>query len=260
MGRRLGQHFLFDPAILDRIVDAIEPGPNDRVIEIGPGRGTLTRRLAGRVAAVVAIERDAALAAALQAESIAGCTVVAADALEADWHTLLSAAPAGPCKVVGNVPYAISTPLIEKALHAFSSAVVVFLVQREVGERLAARPGSKAYGALSVGVQVTAAVERLFPVRAGSFRPPPRVESVVVRLRPRADPLVAPADRARFRAFVNALFGQRRRQLVRGLRTVWSVPPEEAVRILDGAGIDPTVRPEVLTPQEFVKLLAFEPR
>lgn len=256
MGRRLGQHFLFDPAILDRIVAALDPEPHDWVLEIGPGRGPLTRRLVHRVARVICIERDVALAEALRAEDIPGVEVRTADALDVDWTTLAER----PLKVVGNVPYAITTPLVDRALRPPMPPVVVFLVQREVGDRLAAEPRTKAYGALTVGVQTVARVERLFAVRAGSFRPPPKVESVVIRMTPREDPPLAPEDRARFRRFVNALFAQRRKQLVGTLRRTWGLTAAEAEAILVGLDLDPRNRPEVLTPHEFVRLFQAVPR
>ncbi len=255
MGRRLGQHFLFDPAILDRIVLALDPQPHDHVIEIGPGKGTLTQRLAPFVASVVAIERDASLAAALDHKGIERCRVVSADALEVDWYAAWSPPAArSSYKVAGNIPYAITTPLIDKALNAPLPAVIVFLMQKEVGERLEAAPGSKTYGALSVGVQTVAAVERLFTVRAGSFRPPPKVDSVVVRLTPLTKSLIGPDERAPLRRFVAALFGERRKQLIRALRIVTGLDPEKLRGLLDQVDLDPRARPEVLTPQEFVDL------
>jgi len=261
VGRRLGQHFLFDPAILDRIVDAVDPHPDDRVVEIGPGKGTLTQRLAPRVGSVVAIERDGALAEELRATAPANCRVIHGDALAMDWHARLPDPESGtPYKVAGNIPYAITTPLIDKALTEPLPASITFLVQREVAERVGAAPDSKAYGALSVGVQAVASVERLFAVRAGSFRPPPKVDSVVVRLTPRTDPLTTAGEREPFRRFVTGLFGQRRRQLARALRTVTGLPPSDIAEVLGSLGVDPAVRSEVLTPQEFVDLFRVLPR
>ncbi len=258
MGRRLGQHFLFDPAILDRIVDALHPDPEDFVVEIGAGRGTLTRRLAPRVGSVLTIERDARLASALRDELADNCTVMAADALEVEWAA--GRDPAMPYKVVGNIPYAITTPLIDKALDPAPPDLIVFLLQREVGDRLGASPGTKTYGGLTVGVQTAAAVERLFVVRPGSFRPPPKVDSVVVRLAPLAEPVVASIDRPAFRRFVAGLFGQRRRQLTRALRTVSGLSADEVHGLLEQLGLDAAARPEVLTPHEFAALFGAVPR
>ncbi len=258
MGRRLGQHFLFDPAILDRIVDALEPSDQDIVIEIGPGLGTLTERLAGRVRRVIAIEKDRELAKKLR-ETLAplpgNVSVVEGDALEMDWHGLVAEATVpGGYKVTGNIPYAITTPLIEKALTPPLPGVVVFLVQREVAERVAAEPGSKAYGGLSVGVQAVARTERLFMVRAGAFKPPPKVDSAVVRLTPLPDPLVAPREHAEFRRFVTALFGRRRKQLGGAIRGVTGRERADVEAELVRLGIEPTVRGETLPPADFVRL------
>lgn len=255
MGRRLGQHFLHDPAILDRIVDALDPSFNDQVVEIGPGKGTLTGRLAARVGSVVAIERDEWLAAKLQATAPENCRIVLGDALEIDWHAYLThPAEEASYKVVGNIPYSITTPLIDKALAEPLPSVITFLVQKEVGERLEAAPGSKTYGALSVGVQSVVSVERLLAVRPGSFRPPPKVDSVVVRLKPLADPLTVSGERGPFRRFVTGLFGQRRKQLARALRTVTGKATGDISRVLDELGMDRETRAEVLTPEEFVDL------
>ena len=259
MGRRLGQHFLFDPAILDRIVEALAPDAQDYVVEIGAGKGTLTARLAPRVRSVLAIERDRALAKELEEAAIPRCDVLAADALEVDWLSRRDPAHHSDAyKVVGNIPYSITTPLIDKALSgpppAPAPAAVVFLLQREVGDRLVALPGSKTYGALSVGVQAASHVERLFTVKPGSFRPPPKVDSVVVRMVPKEDPLIDHSERAPFRSFVTALFGQRRKQLGRALRTASGGSRDEVGQWLENLGIDAEVRPEVLTPHDFVTL------
>jgi 16S rRNA (adenine1518-N6/adenine1519-N6)-dimethyltransferase len=262
VGRRLGQHFLTDPGILDRIVEALDPSQSDVVIEIGAGKGTLTRRLASRVGTVIAIEKDPKLAAALRGSGRGergtvlpgNIVVVEGDALGADWHALLTEPTVPPFKVVGNIPYYITTPLIEKALTPPMPVVVVFLVQREVADRLTATPGSKAYGALTAGVQVTARAERLFVVKAGAFRPPPRVDSAVVRLTPLAHPVVRPEEHSGFRGFVTALFGARRKQIGRGLRVVTSAPKDQVDRVLGETGLAGDQRPEVLSPQELVRL------
>lgn len=265
MGRRLGQHFLFDPAILDRIVDALEPSDQDIVIEIGPGLGTLMERLAARVRRVIAIEKDRELAKKLRetlAPLLGNVSVVEGDALEIDWHGLVAEATVPPSpfplpgsyKVTGNIPYAITSPLIEKALTPPLPGVVVFLVQREVADRVAAEPGSKAYGGLSVGVQAVARTERLFMVRAGAFKPPPKVDSAVVRLTPLPDPLVAPREHAEFRRFVTALFGRRRKQLGGAIRGVTGRERADVEAELVRLGIEPTVRGETLPPADFVRL------
>lgn len=263
MPRRLGQHFLRDAAILDRIVQALEPEPEDVVLEIGPGEGTLTRRLAPRVGHVVAIERDARLAERLRGAGSgerypplpANVSVIAGDARSLDWHRAVPLpAPRSPFKVIGNIPYYITSPLLEKALTPPLPAVVVFLVQQEVADRVVALPGSKTYGALSVGIQAVARAERLFTVRAGAFVPAPKVDSAVLRLRPRPDPCVGEDERAGFRAFVVGLFGQRRKQLGRSLRDIAGLAGSEVVAACQTAGVAPAARPETLSVAEMADL------
>lgn len=248
MGRRLGQHFLFDPGILGRIADAAGLSGADTVLEIGPGRGTLTRELARRAGTVVAIEADRALAAALAAAPPApNVTVIAGDALEVPWP---------PADVIaGNIPYQITSPLIERALTPPRPRAIVFLVQREVADRLAAAPGSRAYGALTAGVALVAGVERLFAVRAGAFRPPPRVESAVVRLTPRPAPLArTPAEEAAARRLIRSAFQRRRQQLQRTIREVYGLDATDVGRVLSALDIAPETRAEALSPEQFVAL------
>jgi 16S rRNA (adenine1518-N6/adenine1519-N6)-dimethyltransferase len=248
VGARLGQHFLFDPGILRRIAGAAVASPGDTVLEIGPGRGTLTRELAALAAHVTAIEADRRLAAALAAAPPAGnVTVVAGDALEVPWPRVTV--------VCGNIPYQITSPLLDRALRPPRAARIVFLVQAEVAERLAARPGTRAWGALTAGVRLVADVERLFTVPAGAFRPPPRVRSALVRLVPLAAPLVASEEEERrTRSMIQAAFQRRRQQLVRTLREAWGVERAEAVRLLGAAGVAPEARVEVLEPARLVAL------
>jgi 16S rRNA (adenine1518-N6/adenine1519-N6)-dimethyltransferase len=233
--RRLGQHFLSDPRILGRIADALDPVPGETVLEIGPGKGSLTRVLLARALKVVAIEKDRKLA-----EGLAGVDVICGDALRVEW-------PRG-VKVIGNIPYYITSPLIEKALSPPPRKCVVFLVQAEVADRLAAPPGGKTYGALSVGVQAVCRVEKLFEVAPGAFKPPPKVRSAVVRLTPLGAPLITAEEVGPFRVFVTACFSKRRKQLknaVPGLNAA-------AIRAL---GFDPEVRAERLAPEAFVRLM-----
>jgi len=260
---RLGQHFLRDPAILDRIVDALEPRPDDIVLEIGPGEGTLTSRLAPRVGRVVAIEKDRRLVDKLRGVGSGewfppvpgNVTVLEGDALDLNWHQTFHVSRfTFHAKIIGNIPYQITSPLIEKALEPPLPAVIVFLVQKEVADRVTAAPGSKAYGALSVGVQSVARAERLFTVKAGAFSPPPKVDSAVLRLTPLTEPLVSEAERVPFRAFVVGLFGQRRKQLGRSLRDVASLDRETAARAIQASGLDPGARVEAVAPAVLVRL------
>jgi len=257
--KRLGQHFLTDPRILGRIADAVEASRTDTVLEIGPGPGGLTAALAARAGRLVAIEKDRGLVPALR-ERVPTATIVEADALEADWHRLAGVPPDAPTPVAGyivagNIPYNLTSPLVEKALEPPSPARIVFLVQREVAERVAARPGSETYGALSVGVQAVAAVELLFRVPAGAFAPRPRVDSAVLRLRPLAAPAVSVARRHVFRRLVVGMFGFRRKQLLRGLRELTGWDAEVAWAALAQAGLAADVRPETLGVREFAALL-----
>jgi 16S rRNA (adenine1518-N6/adenine1519-N6)-dimethyltransferase len=248
--RRLGQHFLTDPRILQRIADALGPTAADTVLEIGPGPGGLTEVLARSAARLVAIEKDADLVPALRAR-VPTASIVEADALEADWHAL-----AGPeFLVAGNIPYNITSPLIDKALAPPRPRRIVFLVQKEVADRVGAAPGSEAYGALSVGVQAVARAERLFSVPAGAFHPRPRIDSAVLRLTPLAAPIVTDAEVQRLRRLVVGLFGFRRKQLGRGLRELTDWDPGRVEGTLTAAGIGVSARPETVPPAGFAALL-----
>lgn len=247
--KRLGQHFLRDARILARIADALEAGAGDTVVEIGPGPGGLTAELAARAGRVVAIEKDRDLARVLVGR-FPNVEVTEGDALALDWRALAG----GPFLAAGNIPYNITSPLIDKALVPPRPARVVFLVQREVADRLAGAPGSADYGALTVGVQAVARVERLFRVPAGAFFPPPRVDSAVVRFTPLTRPLVGDAQVPAFRRTVVGLFGFRRKQLVRAVRELTGWDAARAGQALVAAAVDPVLRPEALAPAGFVAL------
>lgn len=247
--RSLGQHFLFDPRILARIAAALGHRPDETVLEIGPGRGSLTRQLLKQGARVVAIEKDRELLPVLERE-VPEALVLEGDALELDWRAVAG----GRFVVIGNIPYNITSPLIDKALTPPRPRVVVFLVQKEVAERVAAKPGGAEYGALSVGVQAVAQVERLFNVTAGAFSPPPKVDSAVLRLTPLEQPLIPDRDVAGFRRMVVGLFGFRRKQLLRGVRELTGLPVEVARIRLARAGLVETARPQELSLAEFVRL------
>ncbi|HEU4829321.1 MAG TPA: 16S rRNA (adenine(1518)-N(6)/adenine(1519)-N(6))-dimethyltransferase RsmA [Gemmatimonadales bacterium] len=251
--RRLGQHFLFDPRLLARIAEATLAGPGDTVLEIGPGPGGLTAALAARAGRVVAIEKDPDVLPGLKSRA-PDAVILEADALDADWHAVAGHPDPARYIVAGNIPYNITSPLIDKALEPPLPARIVFLVQKEVAERIASGPGSADYGALSVGVQSAARVEKLFNIPAGAFKPPPKVDSAVIRLTPLDIPLVPEAARISFRRFVVALFGLRRKQLQRGLREVTGQPVEAVVALLGSMGIAPTARAETLTPAQIAEL------
>jgi 16S rRNA (adenine1518-N6/adenine1519-N6)-dimethyltransferase len=250
--KSLGQHFLNDRNILGRIVDALELTGTETVVEIGPGRGSLTELLVPRAKRLALIEYDRALAARLRETYLANPNV---RVIQADVLTVpLGDAAGSTYSVVGNVPYYITTPIIFHTLERPRAERAVFLVQREVADRMAASAGTPEYGALSVNVQSVARVEALFRVAPGSFHPPPQVESSVVRLMPRSDPVVAPEDEAELRAFVQAAFGMRRKQIRRILREVASLSVAHAEAALDEAQIDGDARPETLTPADFARL------
>jgi 16S rRNA (adenine1518-N6/adenine1519-N6)-dimethyltransferase len=202
---------------------------------------------------VIAIEKDRALAEQLRARyAVSGTrddlTVVSGDALALDWHRLPAhRSPLTAHKIIGNIPYYITSPLIDKALTPPLPQRIVFLVQHEVAERIASPPGGKTYGALSIGVQAVCRVEKLFTVAPGAFRPPPKVRSSVVRLTPLPQPLIMPREITPFRAFVTACFSKRRKQLKN------AVPGRTAAE-LERLGFDPSVRPERLAPDAFVRL------
>jgi 16S rRNA (adenine1518-N6/adenine1519-N6)-dimethyltransferase len=252
--KSLGQHFLTDRAILGRIAGALGATGRETIVEVGPGRGALTEHLIPLAARLVAIEYDRALAARLRERygREPRVEVVEADVLETP---LGAVAKTDDFLLVGNVPYYITTPILFHALRPPRARRAVFLVQKEVADRLVAAPGSTEYGALSVNVQALARVGRLFNVPAGAFHPPPRVESAVVRVEPRPDPVVAPAEEEAFRGFVQGAFGFRRKQMRRVVRSLCDADPNEAERMLTAAAIDPTARPETLTPTQFAALM-----
>lgn len=249
--KRLGQHFLSDRRILERIVDALQLTGDETVIEVGPGRGSLTELLLARARRVVAIELDRALAALLRERTGPGnLTVIEGDVLRTD----LGAVADGPYLLAGNVPYYITTPILFHALRPPRPDRAVYLVQREVAERIVSPPGTKEYGALSVNVQSVAHAEILFRVPPGAFSPPPKVDSAVIRVTPRAHPVIPSADEDRYRAFVQEAFGLRRKQMRRVLRTMRGLSAEAADRALEEAGIDPQARPETLSPEDFARV------
>jgi 16S rRNA (adenine1518-N6/adenine1519-N6)-dimethyltransferase len=251
--KNLGQHFLNDPRILQRIVDALELEGHETVVEIGPGRGSLTAVLAPVARRLVLIEYDRMLASRLREKYAANerVTIVEADVLTVN----LGEVAGGPFVLVGNVPYYITTPILFHALQPPRPERAVYLVQREVADRIVAPPASDDYGALSVNVQGFAIPKKLFRVAPGSFEPPPKVESAVIRIDPRPDPVVAQPLEEKFRRFVQDAFGMRRKQMRRVLRSIWNLDAEQADGLLARAAIDPVARPETLSPGDFARLL-----
>jgi 16S rRNA (adenine1518-N6/adenine1519-N6)-dimethyltransferase len=249
--KRFGQHFLHDPGIIRRIIDAIAPAIGERIVEIGPGRGALTFGLLKRAQSLDVIEIDRDLAQQLRADVNAGSRlrIHVEDVLGTDFLALR--AGGGPLRVVGNLPYNISTPLL---FHLLSQRAAIadmhFTLQREVVDRMAALPGSKDYGRLTVMLAAYAETERLFDVGPGAFHPPPKVWSAVVRLRPSLEPRFDIGNDGALRAVVTAAFSHRRKTLRNSLKGV--LDPQS----IESCGIDPQLRPETLAPAQFGLLAA----
>ncbi len=253
--RSLGQNFLVDANIQRRIVDALGAGPDDEVMEIGPGQGALTRHLAGRAGRLVLVELDDALAARLSAEYAENprVRVIHRDVLEVPLEEV-SADPRR-LKVIGNIPYNITTPIVFALLERRPRPrEIVVMIQREVADRILAPPGSRTYGALAVGIRSVAEVERVMNVGRGAFRPVPDVESTVVRITPHDPPRLSPADEAALRRLTRAAFGQRRKQFQRILRDAYGLSAPQVEAVGRSAGMDLTARPESFAPERFLEL------
>jgi 16S rRNA (adenine1518-N6/adenine1519-N6)-dimethyltransferase len=247
--KRFGQHFLHDPGVIGRIVAAIRPKPGDRLVEIGPGLGALTRPLLEAAGELDVVELDRDLLEPLRAHC-AGAGVLRihhADALAFDFAGLRGDGPR--LRVAGNLPYNISTPLLFHLLdQAEHLRDLHFMLQQEVVERMAAGPGEDAYGRLSVMLQYRCRVESLFAVGPGAFRPTPKVWSAVVRLVPRETPPVGVRDEQRFAEVVRRAFTQRRKTLRNSLRDLLDANQ------IAGAGVEPGARPETLGLAAFAAL------
>jgi len=247
--KRFGQNFLHDPAVIERIVAAVAPHPGETLVEIGPGHGALTLPLLARARRLQVVELDRDLITPLEARAreIGELVVHSADALRFDFCAL--AAGTRSLRLVGNLPYNISTPLL---FHVIDDLACVrdmhFMLQKEVVERMAAPPGGGDYGRLSVMVQMQLRVEPLFLIRPGAFTPSPKVDSMFVRLTPREAPAAPVEDFADLGTVVTRAFGKRRKTLrnaVKGLLTAEQI---------EGCGIDPGLRPERLSLKEFAAL------
>ena len=253
--RALGQHFLRDPGVARAIVDLVAPTARDRVVEIGPGEGALTHELARRGGTLTALEVDRELAARLRARpDLAGAEILDADARTWDYGMLVRP-EGGRVLVVGNLPYSVGKPILE-ALVTARTAVdeMALMLQKEVADRLAAAPGSKVYGALSVLTQLYCDVRLAIRVSPGAFRPPPKVESAVVHLRVLSGPRVDVHDERRFHVVVRAAFAQRRKMLGNALAAGLGLDLEVARATATSAGVDPRRRAETLTIDEFAAL------
>jgi 16S rRNA (adenine1518-N6/adenine1519-N6)-dimethyltransferase len=247
--KRFGQHFLHDAGVIRRIVDAIGPRPDNKMVEIGPGLGAITFPLLQRLGRlhVIELDRDVLPALVKRCAGTGELIIYQADALKFDFSNLASSE--GKVRVVGNLPYNIATPLIFYLLEQLPAIEDMhFLLQREVVERISASPGSGAYGRISVMMQYRCRCARLFTVGSGAFSPSPKIESAFLRLTPYPQPQVAIDDERRFALIVGRAFTQRRKKLKNALKKLLSTEAIEA------AGVDPSVRPEMLTLSDYAAL------
>jgi 16S rRNA (adenine1518-N6/adenine1519-N6)-dimethyltransferase len=253
--KRFGQHFLHDPNVIRRIIEAISPRPGERIVEIGPGRGALTWELLRRAHGLDVIEIDRDLAQSLRGDPRATqpLRVHVENALATDFVALR--ADGAPLRIVGNLPYNISTPLL---FHLLSQRTAIadmhFMLQKEVVDRMTAQPSNKTYGRLTVMLAAAAEVERLFDVGPGAFQPRPKVWSSIARLRPTLRPRFEIGDDGVLRTLVTAAFSHRRKILSNGLKGF--LTPQE----IESCGIDSQLRPEALTPAQFGLLAAHHSR
>ncbi len=248
--KSLGQHFLSSPSVARRIVQLAGVGQGTRVVEVGPGLGALTEHLIAAGARLVCVERDDRLADELL-ERWPGLELIRADAMKLDWATRLEG---DGWRCVSNLPYNVGTHIVSRMVRTpgtFEQLVV--MLQREVAERICAAPGSKVYGALSVELQARAHCEQLLRVKPGSFHPPPKVDSAVIRLVPGRHPALEGLDLEQLDRVVRAAFNQRRKTLRKSLGG--SFGKQRAVEALVAAGIDPGWRPEVIPVEGFAALV-----
>jgi 16S rRNA (adenine1518-N6/adenine1519-N6)-dimethyltransferase len=244
--KRFGQNFLHDPQVIDKIVRAIHPNPQDHLVEIGPGQGAITDQLLTTVDQLDAVELDRDLVKLLENRygNHSGFRLHSADALKFEFCQLADAGE--KLRVIGNLPYNISTPLL---FHLLENSQCIqdmhFMLQKEVVERMAAGPGSKTYGRLSVMLQAVCKVQMLFPIGPGAFQPAPKVESAFVRLIPHEKPPFPIDDPALFAKVVTQAFSQRRKTLRNTLKGLVST------EIMKSCGIDPSTRAEQLSVEEF---------
>jgi 16S rRNA (adenine1518-N6/adenine1519-N6)-dimethyltransferase len=261
--KRFGQHFLQAPWA-DKLIAAINPQPTDRFLEIGPGPGALTFRLARRVAHLTAIEIDRQMVETLRPRLPENVTLVQADFLDCDIKLLVGdhqGPPGRPAmRVAGNLPYNVSSPILFKLIELHRTvggiADATLMLQREVADRLIAVPGTRDYGVLSILIQLHADVRQLLGLPPGAFRPAPKVHSSVVRLQFRP-PAVAIPDEGAFVAMVRSMFTQRRKTLSNALRVYAESRGRPAAAALAHAGVDPTRRPETLQLTELSRLAEF---
>ena len=247
--KRFGQNFLHDPMVIQQIIQAIDPRPGEHLVEIGPGQGAITGELLKVIGKLDAIEldRDLLHLLATQCGNLGELNIIHADALRYDFTRL--ATEGRPLRLVGNLPYNISTPIL---FHLLQYADIIqdmhFMLQKEVVDRMAAVPGSKTYGRLSVMMQAWCRIEALFEIGPGAFRPAPKVDSAIVRLQPYPEPPWSIDDPAFFSDLVAAAFAQRRKTLRNSLKKMITT------ELIEAAAIDPAIRAERLSLEDFVRL------
>ena len=256
--KKYGQNFLIDPHVLEKIVDAAQITTEDCVLEIGPGIGTMTQYLAESAREVVAVEIDRALIPILEDTLSAydNVTVINQDIMKVDVQQLVQERKQGrPIKVVANLPYYITTPIIMSLLekHVPLQSITI-MVQKEVADRMQVGPGTKDYGALSLAVQYYAKPEMVANVPANCFMPRPGVDSAVIRLTRYPQPPVEVRDERHMFAVIRASFNQRRKTLANGLANGMGIPREQVVEALEEMGLSATIRGEALTLEQFAQL------
>ena len=254
--RSLGQNFLVDGNLQRKIVDALSPEPGDEILEIGPGKGALTRHLIGRSRSLFLVELDDDLAAdwSRETEGVPGVRVLHRDILQVALEDVTDSV--GDLKVVGNIPYNITTPILFHLLERPRPREILLMVQKEVADRILASPGTSAFGALSVGVRSVAEVERILKVPASAFRPVPAVDSTVIRVTPFLPYPLTAEEESELRMLTRAAFQRRRKQFQSILRTHpdLGLQKEDVRRLQATTGYDLSRRPETFSPEDFIHL------
>ncbi len=254
--KSLGQNFLIDGNLQRKIVDSVHLDAEDEVLEVGPGQGALTQHMVGRCRSLILVELDRELAEGLEVlyGGVPGVRVINGDILE--HHPASLTSEVSDLKVVGNIPYNITSPILFHLLGRPRPREILLMVQKEVGERILAPPGTSAFGALTVGVQSVASVARVMKVPPSAFRPRPAVESVIIRIQPRRPESLSPGEETALRALTRLAFQQRRKQF----QTILRNHPEQGlsrdqIKALEGGtGFDLRKRPETFSPEDFIVL------
>jgi len=254
--KRWGQNFLVDHNIARKIVSSAELSPEDRVLEIGAGKGILTGKIASQVKKVIAIEIDKKLCSFLREElkNYKNVEIIEGDFLKLDISRFLTSGFRSSVKVIANLPYYITSPIIVKLLKMKGWSEAIFMLQREVGERIAASPGGKDYGALSILVQYHCDVEKQFNVSRNVFRPKPDVDSIVIKLKLLKLPRIKVKDEKMFFEIVHAAFSQRRKKLSNSISNVLEIDKYPLENLLERLNISPTRRAETLSIEEFATI------